>query len=72
MRKNKLGWTFVHNFVFIHDYLQCGNKIYTLLVNIWFTSSNANKIRFTSYYWGPKDVEPTRVVIAIIIELEKL
>jgi hypothetical protein len=46
--------------------------LYTLLITLWFASFNANIICSTSYKWDHKDVEPTKMLIAKIIKLEKL
>jgi hypothetical protein len=44
----------------------------TLPINLWFASSNANKIVLLTMNGDHRDADSTRVLIAKITELEKV
>ncbi len=53
--KREIGMNICPQFCFhIRLLIKWQYVIYTLLISIWFTSSNANKICSIDYQWGPQ------------------
>jgi hypothetical protein len=57
----KLGWTHVNNIVFIQDYIQGYNWVYTISIDVWFALTS--RIYVMPFFNGrPWDANPVWVV----------